>query len=148
MKNLKFLLPIVALTLILVSSCEGDDSSQDNFIPARDRAEENIDSTFEVERYLTTHFYNYEEFENPPAGFDFKIRFDTIADANADKIPLIQHPNIHFKMVQDRVNEDVSYKLYYLKVIEGSGDQPSFPDIVRINYEGTYVVDEEGINGN
>jgi hypothetical protein len=51
-------------------------------------------------------------------------------------------------MVQDRVNEDVSYNLYYLKVIEGSGDQPSFPDIVRINYEGTYVVDEDGINGN
>ena len=56
MKNFKFLLPIVALTLILVSSCEGDDDPEDNFIPARDRAEENIDSTLEVERYLNTHF--------------------------------------------------------------------------------------------
>ena len=148
MKNFKFLLPIVALTLILVSSCEGDDDPEDNFIPARDRAEENIDSTLEVERYLTTHFYNYEEFENPPAGFDFKIRFDTIAGANSDKTPLIQHPNLYSKMVQDRVNEDVSYNLYYLKVVEGQGDQPSFPDIVRINYEGTYVVDEVGINEN
>ena len=146
MKNFKFLLPIVALTLILVSSCEGDDDPEDNFIPARDRAEENIDSTLEVERYLNTHFYNYEEFENPPAGFDFKIRFDTIADANADKTPLIEQ--VDFKMVQDRVNEDVSYKLYYLKVIEGQGEQPSFPDIVRINYEGTYVVDEDGIREN
>ena len=148
MKNFKFLLPIVALTLILISSCEGDDDIEDNFIPARDRAEENIDSTLEVERYLTTHFYNYEEFENPPAGFDFKIRFDTIAGANSDKTPLIQHPNLYSKMVQDRVNEDVSYNLYYLKVVEGQGDQPSFPDIVRINYEGTYVVDEVGINEN
>jgi len=145
-KNFKFLLPIVALTLILVSSCQGDDDPEDNFIPARDRAEENIDSTLEVERYLNTHFYNYEEFENPPAGFDFKIRFDTIADANADKTPLIEQ--VDFKMVQDRVNEDVSYKLYYLKVIEGQGEQPSFPDIVRINYEGTYVVDEDGIKEN
>ena len=146
MKNFKFLLPIVALTLILVSSCGGDDAPEDNFIPARDRAEENIDSTLEVERYLNTHFYNYEEFENPPAGFDFKIRFDTIADANADKTPLIDQ--VDFKMVQDRVNDDVSYKLYYLKVIEGQGEQPSFPDIVRINYEGTYVVDEDGIKEN
>ena len=146
MKNFKFLLPIVALTLILISSCEGDDDIEDNFIPARDRAEENIDSTLEVERYLNTHFYNYQEFENPPAGFDFKIRFDTIADANADKTPLIEQ--VDFKMVQDRVNEDVSYKLYYLKVIEGQGEQPSFPDIVRINYEGTYVVDEDGIREN
>ena len=147
MKNLKFLLPIVALTLLLGTACDNDDdSSQDNFIPARDRAEENIDSTLEVEGYLTTHFYNYEEFENPPAGFDFKIRFDTIADANADKTPLIDQ--VDFKMVQDRVNDDVSYKLYYLKVIEGQGDQPSFPDIVRINYEGTYVVDEDGIKEN
>lgn len=146
MKNLKFLLPIVALVLILVSACDSDDNPEDNFIPARDRSEENIDSTLEVERYLTTHFYNYEEFENPPAGFDFKIRFDTINDANADKIPLIQQ--VDSKMVQDRVNQDVSYKLYYLKVIEGQGDQPSFPDIVRINYEGTYVVDEDGIEEN
>jgi hypothetical protein len=49
-KNLKFLLPIVALTLLLGTACDNDDdSSQDNFIPARDRAEENIDSTLEVD---------------------------------------------------------------------------------------------------
>ena len=50
-------------------------------------------------------------------------------------------------MVQDRVNEDVQYKLYYLKAIQGEGESPDFPDIVRINYEGTYVNDEESQEG-
>jgi hypothetical protein len=141
-KNLKFLIPIVALVLLLGTACNNDDDAEDNFIPARDRAEENIASTLEVELYLTTHFYNYEDFQSPPVDFDFKIKFDTIAAANSDKIALIHQ--VDFKMVQDRIDEDVQYKLYYLKVIEGEGDQPSFPDIVRINYEGTYIVDEDG----
>tara|TARA_B100000795_G_scaffold34154_1_gene22504 strand:+ start:1702 stop:2637 length:936 start_codon:yes stop_codon:yes gene_type:complete len=145
-KNLKFLLPIVALVLLFATACDSDDNPEDNFIPARDRAEENIASTLEVERYLTTHFYNYEEFQSPPADFDFKIKFDTIAGDNIDKIALMNQ--VDFKMVQDRVDQDVQYKLYYLKAIEGDGEQPSFPDIVRINYEGTYLVDEDGQNGN
>jgi hypothetical protein len=145
-KNFKFLLPIVALVFLFIASCNDDDDVEDNFIPARDRAEENIDSTLEVERYLNTHFYNYEEFQSPPAGFDFKIKFDTISGANIDKIALINQ--VDSKMVQDRVDDDVQYKLYYLKVIDGDGEQPSFPDIARINYEGTYLVDEDGQNGN
>jgi hypothetical protein len=145
-KNLKYLLPIVTLVFLFVISCGDDDDIEDNFIPARDRAIENVDSTLEVERYLNTHFYNYEEFQSPPAGFDFKIKFDTISGANIDKIALINQ--VDSKMVQDRVNSDVQYKLYYLKVIDGDGEQPSFPDITRINYEGTYLVDEDGQNGN
>jgi hypothetical protein len=145
-KNLKYLLPIVTLVFLFVISCGDDDDIEDNFIPARDRAIENVESTLEVERYLNTHFYNYEEFQSPPAGFDFKIKFDTISGANIDKIALINQ--VDSKMVQDRVNSDVQYKLYYLKVIDGDGEQPSFPDITRINYEGTYLVDEDGQNGN
>lgn len=144
MKNLKYLVPIIALVLLLVPACNNDDDVADNFIPARDRAEEVIASTQEVERYLETHFYNYEEFQNPPADFDFRIKFDTIAGPNADKISLMNQ--VDFKMVQDRVDEDVQYKLYYLKVIEGEGEQPSFPDIVRISYEGTFVSDENNVD--
>ena len=43
-----------------------------NVIPPRDRGEEAIPSTAEIETYLMTHFYNYEEFANPPADFDFQ----------------------------------------------------------------------------
>ena len=145
MKKLIYMLPLVAIGSLIFSACGDDDGDGTTFVEARDRAVEVVDSTIEVEEYLETHFYNYEEFQSPPADFDFKIKFDTIAGDNSAKIALINQ--VEFKMVQDRVNEDVQYKLYYLKAIQGEGESPDFPDIVRINYEGTYVNDEESQEG-
>ncbi len=146
MKKLKFILPVFAIFSIIVASCGNDDDVDDGFIPARDRAEELIASTAEVEEYLQTHFYNYEEFAAPPAGFDYKIKFDTIAGENANKTKLIDQ--VDFKMVKDRVTDGVEYKLYYLKVIQGEGERPNFPDITRITYDGIYYqVEPEGENG-
>jgi hypothetical protein len=134
MKRIYFLFTFLS-GLLLISSCNNDDDGVDpNFIPARDRAIEAVDSTEEIESFLQTHFYNYEEFANPPAGFNFKIKFDTIAGDNIDKIPLIEQ--VDFKMVKDRINSDVTYKIYYLSVIEGEGESPDFPDFVTLSYEG------------
>ena len=47
-KNLKYLVPIFTLVLFFVSSCNNDDEGDDNFIPARDRSVEVIDSTLAV----------------------------------------------------------------------------------------------------
>jgi hypothetical protein len=142
-KNFNYLPSVIFMTFLLLGACNDDDGAVDpNFIEARDRAVELIDSTNEVEEYLNTHFYNYEEFAAPPENFDFKIKFDTLAGDNSDKTRLMDQ--VDFKMVQDRVNSEVQYKLYFLKVIEGNGDKPSFPDIARINYEGIYISDEPG----
>jgi len=130
------------LSLISLTSCNNDDSGNGvNFIPARDRGEESIASTAHVEEYLETHFYNYEEFANPPANFDYVIRFDTISGDNASKIPLIEQ--VSSKMVTDREDQDVTYKLYYLVVEEGEGERPNFPDITTVSYEGTFLNLEE-----
>lgn len=130
------------MVLSLFAGCKKDDDVVDpNFVPARDRAEEAPLSTIIVEEYLNTHFYNYEEFQNPPADFDFRIKFDTIAGANADKIPLIDQ--VSSKTVQDRVNKDVQYKLYYLDVLEGGGEKPTFGDLATISYQGIYINEEE-----
>lgn len=132
----------VALSVIAVlSSCGNDDGPEDNFIPARDRGEEAPASQAIIEEYLDTHFYNYEEFANPSVDFDYQIKFDTIAGANADKIPLRQQ--VAFKMAKDRVKEGLEYKLYYLVVEEGEGDRPEFPDIATISYDGIFINREE-----
>ena len=107
MKKLKQIGLLVTIVTILFS-CGNDDSVDDNFIPARDRAEEAPASTAIIEEYLETHFYNYEEFQNPPADFDFRVKFDTIAGDNANKIPLIDQ--VSFKMVPDRVVDNLEYK--------------------------------------
>ncbi len=138
MKKVYFILSFLPIFILFITSCNNDDdSSGAEFVPARDRGEESIVDQEIIEKYLQTHFYNYEEFENPPADFDFLIKFDTIADENASKIPLIDQTS--FKTVQDRVDDDVTYKLYYLKVIQGEGDSPNFPDLSTISYEGRYL---------
>ncbi len=124
------------LSLLVVTACKKEDDGF-TFVPARDRAEEAPVSVGIIEEYLETHFYNYEDFQNPPPGFDFKIKFDTIAGDNANKIPLMQQ--VSFKEVPDRIAEDVTYKLYYLNAIEGGGEKPKFPDITTLTYEGTYI---------
>ena len=124
------------LIFLVVISCKKEDDGF-TFVPARDRGEEAPVSVAIIEEYLETHFYNYEEFENPPAGFDFKISFDTIAGENADKTPLIEQ--VSFKEVPDRIEEGVMYKLYYLNALEGGGEKPKFPDITTMTYEGRYL---------
>jgi hypothetical protein len=138
MKKVYFLLPVAVIALFFIQSCGKDDSGASNFVPARDRGEEAPLSTAIVEDYLATHFYNYEEFENPPANFDYRIIFDTIAGDNADKTALITQ--VSSKMVKDRVSEGVTYKLYYLNVAQGGGaESPNFPDITTLTYEGIYI---------
>jgi hypothetical protein len=137
MKKPVFNFSILTLLLLLLISCKKEDDGV-TFVPARDRGEEAPVSTAIIEEYLQTHFYNYEEFLNPPPGFDYKIKFDTIAGDNANKIPLMDQ--VSYKMVPDRLElGNVEYKLYYLNALEGGGENPKFPDIVTLNYEGTYL---------
>lgn len=133
MKKVIYLITICLTSIVLFNSCNNDDDGPET-IPLRDRTEEAVAAQLEIEEYLETHFYNYEDFENPPAEFDFRIVFDTIAGDNANKIPLIEQVNS--KMVRDRVEEGLMYKLYFLKVIQGGGVSPNFPDIVNNTYEG------------
>jgi hypothetical protein len=142
MKKVYFLATIVALFFLTVLSCKKDDGVDS--IPPRDRGEEAIPSTTEIETFLQTHFYNYEEFVNAPPGADLKIKFDTIAGVNASKTPLIEQ--VSFKNVKDRIDDTVLYKLYYLTAIQGEGKAPNFPDIASISYEGTYLNNESTFN--
>ncbi|MDT0555723.1 FKBP-type peptidyl-prolyl cis-trans isomerase [Patiriisocius hiemis] len=133
MKKVIYLFAICLASLVVFNSCNNDDDGPET-VPLRDRTEEATAAQLEIEEYLETHFYNYEDFENPSAEFDFKIVFDTIAGENANKIPLIEQ--VSSKMVRDRLEEGLMYKLYFLKVIQGGGESPNFPDIVNNTYEG------------
>ncbi|MEZ4795159.1 MAG: hypothetical protein R2773_06760 [Flavobacteriaceae bacterium] len=127
---------LLALSLLIsLISCKKDDGV--TYIPPRDRGEEAPVSVGIIEEFLQTHFYNYEDFQNPPIGFDYKIKFDTIAGANADKTPLMEQ--VSSKIVPDRVDEGVTYKLYFLNAVEGGGDKPKFPDVTTLIYEGRYL---------
>ena len=137
---------LLALLLVVLTlgSCRNDDGTNGTFVPARDRGEEAPLSTMIIEDYLSTHFYNYEEFETPPTDFDFKIRFDTIAGDNANKTPLMEQ--VTSKTVVDRVDTDVSYTLYYLTVAQGGGEKsPTFGDVATLEYEAHWINEEPNV---
>ncbi|WP_037319895.1 FKBP-type peptidyl-prolyl cis-trans isomerase [Salegentibacter sp. Hel_I_6] len=121
---------IFALTLI---SCGDDDNNNPREIEVRDPEEQALTDADSINNFLDTHFYNYEEFENPDEDFDYMVRFDTIAGDNADKRPLSEEENLIMKKV---VNNDVEYNMYVLKVREGEGQQPRFTDSTLVSYRG------------
>ena len=137
---LKRVLVLFGLT-VLIASCGNDDNGIVT-VPPRLLAEVAPENDAEIQEYLQTHFYNYEEFQNPPAGFDFRIKLDTIAGANSDKIPLSQQVSMgtvtvssdEFQLEEDE--EDIPHNYYYVVAREGVGAFPSEADSVYVRYSG------------
>jgi len=124
--------------VLAMNSCRDDDDDNVTLVESRDRGEQYIADLDSIEQYLSTHFYNYEEFTANPNTTDFEIIFDTISVENGtqDKTPLIDQ--VESKIVSDNVS-DVEYKLYVLKVREGGGEAPKFADSTFVTYNGTYL---------
>ncbi|MCF4102499.1 hypothetical protein L1I30_12555 [Gillisia sp. M10.2A] len=132
MMKLNKLFIIGVLTSTFFISCKNDDDTTEE-VEVRDPAEQAIEDDEALIAYMQTHFYNYEEFENPPANFDYTIKFDTIAGANSGKTPIIDSDLLMTKTVNV---EDIDYNVYILKIREGAGDHPTFADSTFQNYKG------------
>jgi len=130
-------LSFLIIAVVGFISCNKDDGDGVIIVPERDRAEEAIVAKAEIEEFLQTHFYNYEDFQNPPAGFDFKIVFGKREGDNANKIPLIDQ--VSSKQVTDRVKPEVTYTLYYLNVLQGEGQSPIFADETLVKFKGQFL---------
>jgi len=136
----KIILGMVGLMLIM-ASCNDDDDGI-TVVPDRDRVEVYAEDLLEIEEYLQTHYYNYDEFDfSDPYSLPndtFKIIVSEIPEGNPDNvISLMDRPEMSFKMVADPTDETLEYKLYYLTVREGQGDVVHFIDQVFVSYEGT-----------
>ncbi|QBA63679.1 FKBP-type peptidyl-prolyl cis-trans isomerase [Muriicola soli] len=129
---------------ILILSCGNDDGVDFEVIPPRLLSEVVIEDNAALQEYLQTHFYNYEEFQNPPADFDYQVQLDTIAGANSDKRPLIDDVQTITIEVESEDfdledNETVQHTLYYLVAREGAGASPTAADSTFVKYEGSLL---------
>ncbi|WP_394746679.1 FKBP-type peptidyl-prolyl cis-trans isomerase [Spongiimicrobium salis] len=148
-KFLYFLVPVLFLT-----SCNGDDDGGIIRTPPRELSEVVIEDDADIQAFLRTHFYNYEEFQTPPADFDFRIVIDTIAGENADKTPLIDQVGVGVGTLQsDQVSisasdflldgeENISHTYYYLIAREGAGASPTVGDSTFVRFKGTALIDD------
>ena len=125
-------------------SCNNDDSSDVQVIPPRLLSEVEAEDDAAIREFLQTHFYNYEEFQSPPANFDFKIVFDTIAGDNAGKTPLIdQVGSAQISVSSEEFNlseeETVTHTYYYLVAREGTDENPTVADSALVRYKGSLL---------
>jgi len=133
MKFVKFTILTIIATVV-VFSCKSDDDPV-SFLELRDRGEQQIEDDAALVEFLSTHFYNYEDFDftNPEstANDTFTMTFGKIEGENADKTPLINQ-------VETRTTTyfDVEYKYYVLNLRQGGGKSFSSFDEVNLTYRG------------
>ncbi len=136
---------ILAMTVfVLLVACKNDDGPEFDLIPPRLLSEVVAEDQAAIQAYLETHFYNYEDFQSPPANFNYAIVLDTIAGINSDKRPLIQDVQsitIEVKSEDFGLNdkETVPHTLYYLVARQGMGEQPTQADSTYVKYEGSLL---------
>ena len=80
---LKKILTNTAFLILLILSCTNEEEVE---LP-RDVSEQSIADDQLLEDFLSTHYYNYEAFDNSDRYPE--IIFDTLSGANASKTPLI-----------------------------------------------------------
>ncbi|WP_420601099.1 FKBP-type peptidyl-prolyl cis-trans isomerase [Flagellimonas sp.] len=146
---------VCLFSVVLLSSCNNDDDGGVTTVPPRLLAEVAPENDDEIKEFLDTHFYNYDEFENPPAGFDYRIKIDTIAGSNSGKRPLaefVESTVVKISSTELLLSEeenDIPHTLYYLSArptmeeldaIRTAGDCeecfPTVADSVFVRYEG------------
>ena len=135
------------LLVVLVASiwaCNNDDDLNVEVVPPRLLSEVEAENDADIKEYLETHFYNYEDFQNPPPGFDFRIVFDTIAGDNAGKIPLMNQVEQKQVVVNSdefglSEEETVTHTYYYFVARDGEGESPTVADSVFVRYRGTLL---------
>lgn len=129
----KYTILLAGFFAILVS-CNNDDDSPTT-VPDRPKGVVYDEDIAEIEDFLLTTTYNYEDFDfsNPysEANDTFEIIFEPVG--NTGKTPLMDRPELQFKTVTD---SGIDYKLYYLSVREGQGNEVHFCDRASVTYEG------------
>ena len=128
------------LLIALLSSCDSNNNSTQTTVGLRDYAEQFAKDDALLVEYLTTHFYNYEDFVG--AGEEeITIVIDTIAGDNANKTQMINQVQQISVPVTDTEGVEIDHTLYYLIVKQGSRleDRPSIVDSVYLTYTGTLL---------
>nr|WP_321413941.1 FKBP-type peptidyl-prolyl cis-trans isomerase [uncultured Allomuricauda sp.] len=130
---------------VALVSCKNDDNGGPDAIPPSLLSDVAPEDDETIRAFLNTHFYNYEEFETPPEGFDYRIVIDTIAGENADKRPLMEdaesvNVNVSSSFLGlDAEEENIVHTLYYIEAREGGGGSPTYADSTFVKYEGSLL---------
>ena len=135
MKLRKITLAVLLLTIINFAC--NDDENDTVVIEERDETEVYNEDILEIEDFLSTYTYNYEEFDfsDPynPSNDNFEIEFSLIDDTNPSAEALINRPELTYKIIEQN---GIEYKLYLLVLREGLGNTINPLDRAVVTYRG------------
>ena len=118
------------MLLISLTSCKKEEEIE----PPRDVAEQASEEEIKLEEFLSSHFYNYEQFES--SDIPVEISIDSIAGSNQGKIALINQVVKQFVKVKTSSGDLIDHPIYTLIAKEGSGQSPSRADSTYVSYKG------------
>ncbi|MBM1106614.1 FKBP-type peptidyl-prolyl cis-trans isomerase [Aurantibacter crassamenti] len=136
LKRIFYLLVLV----IFIGSCNNDDDETAVVVPPQTLTETIASDEAAIKEYLSTHFYNYEDFANPADDFDYKIVIGDIEGDNAGKTPLLDQ--VETQTIKVEITEEeglIDHTLYYLIAREGVGENPTIGDNSFVHYEGSLL---------
>ena len=118
------------ILLISLYSCK----KEEEIVPPRDVAEQVSEEEIKLEQFLSSHFYNYEQFES--SDIPLEISIDTITFPNQEKTALINQVIKQFVKVKTSSGDLIDHPIYTLIAKEGSGQSPSRADSTYVSYKG------------
>lgn len=143
---------LIVVTLVSLFSCKKDEESLFGLVKIEDQA--GVDDELLID-FLSTHYYNEEEFTNANniSGFKYDIKIseeaevtgydsnnDGVIDANDidDTTLFTRQRLIDIVETKSILDNDVAQNLYILRVRGGEGlKQPKFCDSTFLSYRGT-----------
>ena len=128
---------ILIITTLSLFSCSKNDSA--TVEPLRDYAVQNASDMTVIEEYLNTNYITVTN--NPGAPDDQDVVFTKIPAGGSQPSVMSYKNNSGFPKLlsRDVVLHDITYKLYYLVLREGTGQSPCNVDGVLASYKGNFL---------
>lgn len=131
------------ITVVFTVSCDKNDDTTS--LPLRDYAAQYDTDIENIEEFLKTHYL--EVVSNPGATEDMDVTYTKIPTGGTQSSIWNQttYPLLTRNVTVKQNGADITYKIYYLKLREGSGPNSKFPcnvDRVLTSYNGKYISTE------
>lgn len=131
---------LIAILSVVVFSCKKDDDDA-NITPPRDRTEQYNADRDSIQKYFETHYMTVDA--------DMNVMIAEIPEENSAEYTSIKdqtdYPLQFIEVKNDarvtylkggRIDDPVSYKLYYILLNEGGGQSPTTIDSSFVDYRG------------
>ncbi len=123
------------LTLIVVfASCTTDNKTA-TIIPPREYPVQYLADLDSIDKYIDTHYMTVDS--------DYNVTFTKIPVGGTQPSIRLQTSYPLLNISVNNEDHNVDYKVYYIKLREGSGDNPSGVDSVYVSYKGNLINDSQ-----